>query len=434
MSEQNPWAAIQYRGDAQDIKEMFESYNIAGYLQANYAEENARGDSFRSRLLKDAVLLNETLSPRIFGIVNKMSQQLGLKFNYEIFCVRDQTINAFAYHSSVSNEPNYLIGITSAALEGLEDEEIAFLLGHEFGHFIFGHNALLRLQNPDPENPNLTVLPYLGECLFMRWRKKGEISADRIGLIACGSFEAAGRALVKAGFGLSDRNLNLNLETLLSQIEEIKDKPEIMEAVFQSHPLLPLRLKTLHLFSKVLVDFEEAALAPVENQIDELLACMKRYPRKPAHVAVMRLVALGGMEILAADKDLDEEEIRILIYLLHKFFTDEPEKEILIEAAERKQRWEEALKLINEEGDPSDGQFIVSRLADIALADGKLLDQEAMAIIQIAERLDIPAKQAYSIIIRAAQVVGFNVDNQMKTLVKTVRQQLKDNMCSSLMA
>jgi len=317
-----------------------------------------------------------------------------------------------------------LVGITSGALENLDDAEIASLLGHEMGHFIFGHNRLLGLLNRDERTKAITVLPYMGECLFLRWRKKSEISADRTGLIASGSFEASARALIKAGFGLTEKNLNPKVDSLLSQIESIKDKPEIIEAAYHSHPLLPLRLKALHLFSESVARKRPSDSGAVEDQVDQLFGWLKRYPRKPLHEAIMRVVATAGMNILAIEDEVDEEELRVLIYILHNNFTDEPEAELILDPRKRMERLKESLAFVNREGDQDDKKYITCRLADVALADGKLLNEEAGAILEIAEALGIPARQAYGIMIGAAQVVGFRVDFHMKNLTRRVRNQL----------
>jgi uncharacterized tellurite resistance protein B-like protein len=320
-----------------------------------------------------------------------------------------------------------VIGITSGALEGLEDAEIASLLGHELGHFLFGHTRLLGLLNRDERNSSITVLPYMGECLFLKWRKKSEISADRLGFVASGSFEASARALLKAGFGLSARNLNLDVDALLHQIETIKDKPEILEAAYRSHPLLPLRIKALHLFGSVARTGSDGQSHLVDNEIDALFAWLRRYPRKPLHEAVMRVVAYAGMKLARVERDVDEEEIRTIIYVLHSYFTDEPDKELILDADERERRWREALAILQREADEEHLTFIISRLADIALADGKLLDAEAGLILEVAESIGLSSKRAYAIMVGAAQVVGFKVDSQMKEIARKVRSQFVES-------
>lgn len=418
------WGGIQYRGDFEDMCELFDKYNVEGFLSARKEQEREQGVGLRDRLLKEGVLLTETLSPRIYAIVRGVQERLGIDGRFDVFCIKDVDVNAFAYLEVGAEEDQHLIGITSGALEMLEDDEIAGLIGHELGHFVFRHNEILGLLNHDQNNEKMTVLPYLGECLFMKWRKKGELSADRLGLIASGSFEASARALVKAGFGLSAKNLNLEIGSLLKQIEAIKDKPEAVEEAFRSHPLLPLRLQALSLFATQLSTGKLDGLPEVEAQIEGLFSWFRRYPRKPLHEAVMRIVALAGLKIVATEGEVDDEEIRSLIYCLHSHFTDAPEKELSGDSDTREKRLTEAIELVNKEGGAYDKNFVICRLADLALADGKLLKAEAGEILEVAQALGLPPREAYGLIVGAAQTVGFNVDYRMKEIVRDVRTQL----------
>ena len=418
------WREVQYRGDANDIRELYEKYSVGGFLETRKAEAREQSRSLRDALLKDGVLLNETLSPRVFEIVGGVKSRLGIEGQFDVVCMRDVDVNAFAHVEEGHSGTEYLVALTSAALESLNDEEIASLIGHELGHFAFGHNELLGLINRDSQNPKVTVLPYLGECLFLRWRKKSELSADRLGLIASGSFEASARALVKAGFGLSERNLNLDIDSLLDQIESIRDRPELIEAQFRSHPLLPLRLKALHLFSLAYSKGAVVDLAATEDNIDEYFSWFKRYPRKPLHEAVMRIIAIAGMKLVAAEDEIHDEEIRTILHVLHASFTDEPEKELILEPEERQRRWNESIEIVNKEGDDGDKKFIICRLADIAVADGNLLSEESGYILETAELLGIPARSAYSILVGAAQTIGFKVDYRMKEIIEGVKDRL----------
>lgn len=418
------WAKLQYRGDAEDIRSLYENYNVDGFLRAREADERDRGGSLRSHLLKDGVLLNSALSPRIYSIVRRVQEALRLEGDFDVFCTHEEELNAFAHLEVDNTQTHHVVAITSGALESLDDDEIAFLLGHEFGHFVYGHNRLLGLLNRDDRNERITVLPYLGECLFLRWRKKSEVSADRLGLVACRSFDAAARALLKVGFGLSAKNLNLNVDSLLEQIEAIKDKPEILEAAYRSHPLLPIRLKALSCFSPHLDGKLSANIDKTDAEVARLFEWLKRYPRKPLHEAVMRIVALAGMRVIGIDQDVDEEEIRTIIYVLHAWFTDTPEAELILDPGERKARWLPSVELIRREGDDDDRRFIISRLADIALADGKLLQGEAGVILETAEAIGMSPKHAYAIMVGAAQAVGFKADYQMKEIARQVRGQI----------
>jgi hypothetical protein len=425
-------AGLQYRGDANDMQSLYEEYSIGGYLDARRTNAREGGRSRRDEMLKDGVLLNAALSPRIFGIVTAVQKALGVEGEYDVICMNHADVNAFAYVGESEASPERVVGITSAALERLEDAEIAFILGHEFGHMVFGHNRLQGLRNHDEANPSLTVLPYLGECLFLRWQKKAELSADRAGLVAAGAFEPSARALVKAGFGLSEKNLNLDVDVLLGQIESIKDRPEILEAAFRSHPLMPMRLKALRLFSDAFDGTAIAGRDAVEDAIDAVFEWVRRHPRKPVTQAVMQIVACAGLKILGADRHIDDEEVRTLIMVLHYHFTDEPEKQLCLDPGLREKRLREAIAVVNEHGEPSYKDFIISRLADIALADGKLLDDEGSYILETAEALGVPARRAYSTIVAAAQAVGLSEDSRMRDIIRKVKTRLVGQTSKSL--
>ena len=142
----------------------------------------------------------------------------------------------------------------------------------------------------------------------------------------------------------------------------------------------------------------------------------------------MKIIALAGMKVVSAEGEVDDEEIRSLIYWLHASFTDEPEKQLVADPAERDQKLKEAIAFVNREGDAHDKNFAICRLADVALADGKLLNEEAGIIIEVAEAMGISGRAAYGVIVGAAQTVGFNVDYRMKEIVREVRSRLIESV------
>jgi uncharacterized tellurite resistance protein B-like protein len=429
------WEDVRYRGDAADVREMFETYRVEDYLDA--FEENVRQHDLglREQLLTNGIRLTRPLSPRIFDLFAAVCGRLEIEAKAEVFCVPSADVNAFAAIDVRKGGTNYLVGVTAAALERLTDPELASILGHEMGHFLFGNNRLQGLISTDRNNPSATVLPALGESLFLRWRKKAEISADRAGLLACGDLEAAGRALLKATFGLSERNLNLDITALLAQVDEVEGHPELMEATFASHPLLPIRLKALELFSRS----EKAARngfasgrpgrklsdEALEGGVDDLVRLTRRYPYEELHKAVMQVVALGGALLLSADGDVSDEEVKILVQILHRWFTDEPEAEIVTDRKKILELLPPAAAKVKRDGDDGDKMFVLTRLAEVALADGALVESESAVVHEIAERIGVPAKSASSILIAAAQAVGFKSDVKLNRLSEKLRRSLQ---------
>jgi Zn-dependent protease with chaperone function/uncharacterized tellurite resistance protein B-like protein len=426
------WNDVRYRGDAQDVEELMTTYRVADYLAT--FEENRRqiDQGIRERLLKEGIRLSERLSPRIYRVFSEVCQALGLETQAEVFCLPSPEINAFAV-LDVRKETTYsLVGVTATALERLEDAELRSILGHELGHILFGNNRLAALISTDAANPSVTVLPALGESLYLRWRKKAEISADRISVLASRDFRATATSLLKATFGLSERNLNLDIEALVNQVDEIRGRPELMEEVFASHPLLPIRLKAVELFSRSAkakragypVEGEPIEDGALEDAVDDLVKLTRRYPFQPIHLAVMRAVALGGAQLLAADRDVSDEEVKILVQILHKWFTDEPESEIVTDRDQISARLPEAIEIVRKDGALDDKLFILSRLTDVALADGALMDAESAIILDIAKQLDVPTKMAYSIIVGSAQSIGFRTDVKLNRMAEDIRRSM----------
>ena len=209
-------------------------------------------------------------------------------------------------------------------------------------------------------------------------------------------------------------------------------RPELIEEAFASHPLLPIRLKAAELFSRS----AKAARAgfPVqgtpigddelEDGVDQLVRLTRRYPYQPGHRAIMRVIALAGARLLAADGEVSDDEVKILVQILHHWFTDEPEAEIVTDAAAIEKELPVVLAEVPAEAQPDDKTFILSRLTDIALADGARIDAESAVILDVARHLDVPAKMADAIMIGAAQAIGFRSDVKLNRMAEQIRRPM----------
>ena len=113
---------------------------------------------------------------------------------------------------------------------------------------------------------------------------------------------------------------------------------------------------------------------------------------------------------------------------MHKFFTDEP-GEVIQEVTQDTKNLDKlidpAVKEISEKGDERHKTFVLSRLADIAIADGKLAKPEAGIIFDIAKTFRIQETAAYSIVVGGMSSVGLNIDWKMNSLVREIKAQLQ---------
>jgi hypothetical protein len=430
MSDSLDWNSLRFQGDLQDLKELEDEYRIEDFIQANEESLQLLDFSLREKFLRDGVRLNQRLSPRIYQIYKDIGQTLSLEATAEVYCFNSHEINAIAFLDISKEGHKTFIGVTSQSLEILDDSELKFLIGHELGHFIFRNHRYNALYREDKDSSSRTVLPHLGDKLFLSWQKKTEISADRIGLLACRDLEKAAKALLKAHYGLSDKNLVLDVEALMQQLEEIKGKSELMKAEFASHPLLPIRLKALEYFSKSEkaqkygFPFASEILPDIamENQVEELLQITRRYPFTKQAEAVMKTVALGALAVLSVDREVNLEEIKITMEILSKYFTDEPEKET--DPKDLGNKLKQAIEVANKECDHSDKTFILSRLSDVIMADGALIEVEKEAFLQIAKKLNVPERLAYEILLGAVHAGNLKVDTKLNKISEKIRNSL----------
>ena len=68
---------------------------------------------------------------------------------------------------------------------------------------------------------------------------------------------------------------------------------------------------------------------------------------------------------------------------------------------------------------------MLSRLTDIALADGALMDAESAVILDLAHQLGLPSRAAYRLVIGAAQAVGFRSDVKLNRMSEEIRRGLQ---------
>jgi hypothetical protein len=115
-------------------------------------------------------------------------------------------------------------------------------------------------------------------------------------------------------------------------------------------------------------------LNELEDRTDQWVNWIKRYPRRPLDLAAMKLVTAAGLKLVMTEPDIMDEEIKVVIQILHKYFADEPGEvinEIMQDTKNIEKIIDSSVKEISTKGDDRHKTFVISRLADIAIADGK---------------------------------------------------------------
>jgi len=408
---------IRYKGDLKDTIDLYEDYKVKQIIDS-HEEILKEHNTYRDNLLANSVRLTSIISPRINKIIGQVKKDFAIKAKIEFFSLNDLSYNAFAFKL----QDNISIVFTSALLENFNDDEILFVLGHEMGHIVFDHNRLLLLYNPT--KATTTFLPILAEKKFIRWQKKAEISSDRAGLMACKSYETAIQALLKISYGLTEKNLDFDLPELMKQLDELSTSDYLSELSKHTHPILPVRLKALELFSKSSLYTAKGKITPAKllKEVNALVDLTSFYPRNKAKEMMMKFTAAAGVKLLAQDRDIKLEEIKSLVKILADMFTDDPEKEILYDNSVVNEQLKTSALYLKNKGSDSDRYYALHFLTVVALADGQFTEEEKKLLFKFSEMLGFSKEDAMSVVWQTLQQNGINIDVKLNEIAENVKK------------
>ena len=159
--------------------------------------------------------------PNIYEYLQYAAQVLDVKKVPELYIEWGYDINA----CTVGAE-NPIIVLNSGLIDICDDDEIMFIIGHELGHVKSNH--MLYHMMAQVINFIIDQIPFgsiaaapLQYALYY-WDRMSEFTADRAGLMACQSKEAAIRAFMKmSGMPIKQYN-NMNYQTFLQQAADFK--------------------------------------------------------------------------------------------------------------------------------------------------------------------------------------------------------------------
>ncbi len=151
----------------------------------------------RGRLVGSSVRIHEAQYPRVFSIVKRCAAALGLPV--PLVFVRDDPMVPLV---SVGLGEPYSLVISSNWIEHFSDDELTFMVGRELGHIAAGHARFTSLLSVNG-NENAIV-----SLIFGAWLRRTELTCDRVGLLCCGSLDAAMRAIVVASLHAFGRKID----------------------------------------------------------------------------------------------------------------------------------------------------------------------------------------------------------------------------------
>ncbi len=174
--------------------------------------------------------------PELNNMVENFSQRLQLD-QPEVYVMQQSVWNAFATKLLKTRVVVLLSGAVDALLLDGNDDELAFLVGHELGHHAAGHldfkHRMLRFGS---------WFPFVGA-----WHRRCmELTCDRIAIACCGEGELALRGLASMTVGalMAPRT---NFDAALAQWQQVRNSAFVqLRTIYSTYPHNLQRLDEAH--------------------------------------------------------------------------------------------------------------------------------------------------------------------------------------------
>jgi len=268
----------------------------------------------RRQLLATSLRVSPAMSPELHSAVARCRERLGLEIPVELYVYPSPSFNA----ACVKPESGRLfVMFSSSLLEAFEGDELAFVIGHELAHHLYGHHdvPIGLLLRGDVRPPAALALR------LFAWSRYAEISADRAGALCAmdDGLRAVAKALFRLASGLRrDDLVELDLESLSTQVTDMQAEGETMQRGpradwFSTHPFSPLRVQALERFRRSRFVTQGGMDKPaLEAEVQSLMALMEpSYLEDKSEVAetMRRLLFTGAVALMHTSEPITDEEI-----------------------------------------------------------------------------------------------------------------------------
>jgi len=240
---------IRCQNDLELYKKLLEHQDVKRVNEFIARQEDEKETGLRRRLLSTSVRLSRGMAPDIHRMADECIETLEGKIPLELYVFASPEFNAMCFKPE---DGRLFVMFSSSLLEAFSGPELRFVMGHELGHFIYGHHDIpigYLLRGDAKPDPRLALE-------LFAWSRYAEISADRAGAHCARDLNGVAKSLFKLASGLTGKVITFDLGDFLDQVDDMqledavpgKNAPK--EDWFSTHPFSPLRVKALKLFDE----------------------------------------------------------------------------------------------------------------------------------------------------------------------------------------
>lgn len=164
----------------------------------------------QGHLLGQAIKVSEVQLPKIYSAAQIAAKRLSMTIP-DVFVKQDPVINAYALGFLGRKS----VVLHSATVEFMTDEELMFILGHEFSHIKCDHTNWMVITN-SIEGVKIPIISDIMGWILHAWSRKAEYTCDRGGMLASRDLKASVCALAKVAVG-NALFRQLNIESFSQQ-------------------------------------------------------------------------------------------------------------------------------------------------------------------------------------------------------------------------
>lgn len=161
-----------------------------------------------------SITMNEEAAPKLYDLVHDIAKTLDVD-------IIPQTYTRWGYdiYVTTDGDKNPKMIINTGTIDLLSEDEQRFMIGHEFGHIKSDHLKYLLLCRYwslfSEYVPGATLL----QIPLFYWSRMTDLTADRVGLLACQDINVALRTMIKMAGAPESLYNELNVDAFIEQAE-----------------------------------------------------------------------------------------------------------------------------------------------------------------------------------------------------------------------